>query len=69
MYVLLQKKSFHDCFTVKDYLWIINFIKLFSILFMHDLRKYDLMKYNLRIFILRNMKKSSQITMYDPTSG
>ena len=46
-----------------------NFIKLSSILFMLDLRKYDKMKYDLRIFILRNMKKESQIAMYDPVNG
>ena len=46
-----------------------NFIKLSSILFMHDLRKYNLIKYDLKISILRNIKKNSQIAMYDPVNG
>ena len=38
-------------------------IKLFNILFIHDL-----IKYNLKIFILKNMIKDSQIAMYDSAS-
>ena len=41
-------------------------MKLSNILFMYDLRKYNLIKYDLRILILRNMKKDSWIVMYDP---
>ena len=66
---LVIKEWFFDCFTIKDYLWIMYFIKLSSILFMHDLKKYDLIKYDLRMSILRNMKKSSQIAIYDSTNG
>ena len=63
------KEWFHNHFTVKDYLWIMNFIKLSSILFIYNLRKYDLMKYGIRMPILRNIEKGFQIAIYDPVNG
>ena len=51
-----------------------NFMKLFSILFMHDLKKLNSMNYDLRVlalrkYDLRSTTMGSQIAMYDPTNG
>ena len=69
IYILSWKEWFQDCVTVKTYLWTMNFIKLSSVLFMYDLKKCDSMKYDSRMLILKNMKKCSQIAMYDPANG
>ena len=63
---LFWKGGLYDCSTIKDYLCTINPIKLSNALCMLDLRKYDSIKYDLRIPILRNIEKVSHITMYGP---